>query len=481
MYNIFIPRTDQPERYDQQSAFFYSRQPGVTFLLGGNGAGTTECSLAKVVDFVLHQQAPPRKDTPFWIIAGSYEQVMESCWKEKLHGHQRLPESEVDWRRIKWYREKDAWPYRVPLKPWPGRPGKNWTLEFKSYEQGREQMQARSVGGFLFVEQFPWGLLEEVLRGCREYAFLGNKLAEFTPIDPLLSEPLETMLIEDKLPPGWAVYRANTECALEAGHVTKQWFDEFFGMVSPEMRAVRMTGAFGSYEGLVYQSFNPAVHLITDDECMRGMVPGVFHRRGLDWGSGPDNAFAAVWGYKSGAGEWTIYDEYASTDQTMTTVDHLCEISDRWPWPRNNPHYGLVYADPSDPGQLRIATKLSQYAPGYDDISISPANNSVLEGIEHVRWMLKNCEATGRPRLRINKERCPNLVRCLKTYRWERGSERGLNPRDARPVPLKKDDHLPDALRYLLFSESYSTGYTATSMARQPSAGRHGVQLVRRP
>lgn len=475
-YQIFVPREDDPLNGDEQTAFFSSKHPGVTFLLGGNGAGTTETALSKVASFVLHEQPAPRKDTPFWIIAGSYEQTMEACWKEKLHGHNRIPSSEVEWPRVKWYREKDGWPYRVPLKPWPGRPGKNWLLEFKSYEQGRQQMQARSIGGFLFVEQFPWGLLEEVLRGCREYAFLGNKLAEFTPIDPLLSEPLETMLVEDTLPPGWAVYYANTECAMKAGHVTKQWFDEFFGMISPEMRETRMKGAFGAYEGIVYQGFNPKVHLVDSAE----FPEGVHHRRTLDWGSGPENAFVCLWAYKTGAGQWVVYDEYYSTNQLYTVHDHLKEVCDRWPWPQNNPHYGTTYADPSDPGNIRIASRFGEFCPDYPDIDMSPAKNAVFEGIEHVRYMLKVAPGLNGPRIKIVKSACPNLVRQMKTYRWERSSDRGLNPRDARPVPLKKEDHAVDALRYLLYSEAAGAGYTIGNVKRRPDGGRHGVQLARR-
>lgn len=477
-YQLFQPRPDDPENWDQQTAFFNSKNAGVTFLLGGNGAGTTETALGKVARFVLHQQPPPRADTPFWIIAGSYEQVMKACWKEKLHGHGRIPDSEVDWRRIRWYREKDGLPYTVPLKPWPGRPGKSWTLCFKSYEQGRQQMQAESIGGFLFVEQFPWGLLEEVLRGCREYDFVGNKLAEFTPVDPLLSEPLEAMMEEDTLPPDWGVYHANTECALKAGHITQQWFNTFFGMVSEEMRPTRMRGAFGGYEGLIYQRFSPTIHIIDDDQAMDEMVAGVFHSRGMDWGAGPENPFGCVWGYRTGTGACTIYDEYYSNDQNFTTHDHLKSVCDQWPWPAQHPCYGETFADPSDPGNIRLASKFSRYCDGYDNFNITPARNAVHEGIEYVQYMLAKNPVIGRPLLRISK-RCKNLIRELKAYRWEKSSDRGINPRDAKPVPLKKNDHLCDALRYLLFSQADRLGHTAEAFSVVPDAKRHGVQLKR--
>lgn len=232
----FVPRPDQPERFDQQASFYYSKLPGVAFMIGGNGAGTSEICCAKVAKFVLEDQRPPRKDTPFWLAGPNYELTMETLWKEKLYGHGHILPDDVDWRRIGWYDSKAGLPARVPLKPWPGHPGRNWTLEFKSYDQGRDALQARAIGGFMFTEQFPWALLTEVLRGCREYDFPGSKMCEFTPVDPALSIELEEMLETDSLPEGWGVFRANTECAMEAGHVSEAWFREFFGMVSDEMR-----------------------------------------------------------------------------------------------------------------------------------------------------------------------------------------------------------------------------------------------------
>ncbi len=350
----FKPRPDQPDRYDQQSSFVNSKTTGVCFLIGGNGAGTSECAMHKIANLVLRDQPPPRKDTPFWIISGTYEQCMNACWKEKLYGHGHIPKCEIDWDRIDWYSSKEDMPYSVPLKPWPGRPGKNWTLKFKSYEQGRAQMQAESIGGFAFVEQFPYSLLTEVLRGCREYNFPGSKMCEFTPIDPALSAPIEE-LIEKGLPPGWEIWRANTECAKEAGHISEAWFEEFFGMIPDEMLLTRMIGEFASYEGTIYQGFNPSIHLVDDDVI--DFPNGVYYRRGLDWGSGPDNPLACVWGYRNGLGEWFIYDEYYSADQNKTVMDHLDDIAAKHEWPKGSPMYGTTWADPSSTDCIRIAQR----------------------------------------------------------------------------------------------------------------------------
>lgn len=474
-YFHFKPRPDQPERYDQQTGFCKTQTKGVSFLVGGNGAGTTECAMHKLARFVM-QTPPPRKDTPFWIIGDSYEQAMGACWKEKLEGHGHIPRSEVDYDRIAWYRPNDNWPFRVPLYSWPGRPGKNWTLEFKSYEQGRRALQAKSIGGFCFSEQFPWALLTEVLRGCREYNFPGSKFCEFTPVDPALSWELEEMQREQKLPPGWEIYRANTECALEYGHIEQSWYEEFFGMMSDEMVDTRKIGAWASFAGQIYQTFNPAIHTVT-----HVVAPdGAQHRRAIDWGFGPENAFVCLWAYRDGMGRWVVYDEYWSTSQSLDVLDHLERIRNRWPWPddmgnlspaeysRLSQFYGTTWADPSSLDNIRLANKFN--------FPIQAAANAVYEGIDCVRRHLKIYEALKGPRLIIDRKRCPNLFREMATYRWEQGTDKGLNPRDAKPVPLKRDDHACDCLRYLLFSEEQFHGALFSSADRGFDPAGYGIQ-----
>jgi hypothetical protein len=473
-----IPRTDQPQRYDQQAAFLKSNHPGVTFLLGGNGAGTTTAALCKVVEF-LNKTEPPRRDTPFWIIAESYEQAMNVCWKEKLHGRQLLYSERVDWNRIHWHKPSNDWPYSVPLKSSKRAPGRNWQLVFKSCEQGRARMQGESIGGFLFVEQFPWGLLEEVLRGCRDYDFCGNKLAEFTPVDPSMSFELQLMEQEGRLPPGWAIYRANTECALEAGHITQQWFDQFFGMIPKSMRDVRTKGLWGGFEGAIYPEFDPAIHCLPPSWKI---PPNCQHRRMIDWGFGAANSFCCLFACRNGIGQWFIYDEYYSNSNANSAVEHLKAVSDMHRWPQNSPYYGATWSDPSDVNCFRIAAALPHYAPGYQAIFCQPAKHSVEAGIQHIKWLLDPALAMPngppQPRLFIVREKCPNLIRQLRSYRRIRNDNSGLNPKDAPDAPLKADDHAVDALRYGLYSEASTTTTVAapTLIPRQWQPNRFGIQ-----
>lgn len=455
---------------------------------------TTTTLLAKVARFI-YETPPPRPDTPFWVIAKSYDQVTKTCWKEKLYGQGHILDKDVDWPRVGWYKSKQRLPYSVPLKP--DAKGNNWMLEFRSYEQGIGAMMAQAIGGFAFVEQFPWGVFEEVLRGCREYNFPGSKLVEYTPVDPDLSVDIEEMMENGYepdtgkqpglryLPKNWKIFHANTMCAMEAGHVDEKWFEEFFGMVPEDMRDVRMLGLFASFEGVIYKDFNTATHCMGDEIWSR--LKNCTHFRGIDWGAGPENDFVCTWGARNGLGQWFIYDEYVSNDQSKTTVDHLSQVYEQWEWPDTS-HYGASFCDPSSPDNIRIANKLSVYNPAVENLHMMRGKNAVIEGIEHVQYLLKPQipvpmvdekgmpiidPETGKvkirmePKLFIHRQNCPKLVQQMKTYRWMRGADpkakSGRNPKDAAKAPLKHNDHCVDSSRYMLFSADSMMNATISS------------------
>lgn len=483
--NSFVPRPDRPELFDEQEGFINGRDR-CAFLIGGNASGTTTAACAKLAKFVLEQQPPPRRNTPFWIVSNTYDQTCGAIWDEKLDGMKFIPECEVDQRKIRWYKSTQNWPFSVPLKPWPGRPGKNWVLEFKSFEQGRSAMQARSIGGFFFSEQFPLKIFIETLRGCREYMFPGGQFAEFTPIDPELCVWVET--VQENIPDGWRFYRCNTE--QNRSNLADGWYEDFIAVIPEEMRATRITGALATFEGVIYPSFQPAIHVF--DGPLEPPL-GVQHYRGVDWGASAEHPFACVWGYRDGIGDWTIYDEYWSPSQTLITEDHAMEILERsadwgWPWPEDIPvppdkegqwksfqsiWHNETYADPSRPGEI---AEFNQRG-----IVTARANNEVYAGIDTIRTLLKVHPRRNQPRVRIHA-RCKHLIEELRKYRWMRGRrpEEGtfLNPKVAAPTPLKRDDDMADAFRYLVHTVEHRAGIKPGSSTSKPTETRKSVQLA---
>lgn len=488
----FKPRPDRPEAFDQQHSFCFNRDQ-VAFLVGGNAAGTTEAAAFKTAQFLLCQQPPPRKDTPFWIVSGhDLDEGCDTCWTEKLEGHGHIPACEVDWDGINWRSQRANRPESVPLKPWPLErarevwqtsehtkdrplppPDANWLIVFKSVEQGRKAMQARSIGGFWFCEQFPLEIFLEVLRGCREYWFPGGQFAEFTPIEPELclwvEKAMETADTDAHFK-GWKFYRANTE--LNKPNLAEGWFESFFGTVPDEMIDTRLTGALATFEGVIYQTFNRQVHLL-DDAKFPTSLDGMWHFRGTDWGASEEHPHATIWGARDGMGDWWIYDEYWNNRQDQVTGDHVREIKARWPWPEGDPLFGSNFADPSRPGEIN--------AFNLGGIPTQAAANNVYEGIDHLRSLFK--VSGGKPKIFIHKQRCKHLADELPKYRWLKGRKPGgtiLNPQVAKPTPLKRDDDACDALRYLVLTADLMRGATpGSSDGRRNTGQRIGVQLDR--
>ena len=461
-YLNFVPRPDDPANFDQQASFCYSKD-AVSFLIGGNAAGTTEAAAYKTALFVLNEQEPPRPDTPFWILSNTYGQVCATCWQEKLLGHGHIPESEIDFNRISWISRSKGWSESVPLKPWRKGSPNNWCLEFKSYGQGRQALQARSIGGFWFSEQFPADVFLEVLRGCREYMFPGGQFCEFTPIDPELCIWVEHLM--EKPPKGWKFYRANTQANKK--NLADGWFDQFFASVSDEMLQTRMTGALATFEGVIFPSFSQAIHVVDRAE----FPPNVYHYRAIDWGASAEHPFVCLWGYVDGQGNWTIYDEYWNIDQGRLLSDHIEEIYQRskeWGWPDDpyrSPFYGALFADPSRPDNIAAFNERGFW--------IEPANNDVFKGIEAVRVALKVKKPENKPGLHILSS-CKHLIDEMRKYRWRRSrssSSSGslLNPQVAAPAPLKRDDDTVDALRYMIYSYNCRQGISEPTEASYKS------------
>jgi hypothetical protein len=71
----------------------------------------------------------------------------------------------------------------------------------------------------------------------------------------------------------------------------------------------------------------------------------------------------------------------------------------------------------------------------------------------------------------------------MRKYRWMRSRKPSeanlLNPKVAKPQPLKRDDDLADALRYMIYTVERQRGMVPSSYKHQEYSDRHGVQLDR--
>lgn len=245
---VFQPRPDNLALGDQQQSFYDSQDPGVSFLVKGCGSGGTTLALEKMLKF-LRETPAPRKNCPFWVIAGSPLQAMRTAWTEKLIQQNRICNQEINWPEIKWHTETQSFPFLVPLMPKDTDcDNHNWVICFKSLQHKSPfVLGGQSIGGFAFIEEPPsQAVLMETLRATREYTFVGNKFCEFTPFqDP--EKPYEKCFLQvmeetNTIPAGWKIYHASTEAARQAGNISPQWFDAFFSLTEPSELETKLHG-----------------------------------------------------------------------------------------------------------------------------------------------------------------------------------------------------------------------------------------------
>jgi phage terminase large subunit-like protein len=410
-YTEFRPRPDRPELFDQQSSFVLNKDP-VSFFLKGNAAGGTTAAAHKTAKFLL-SQPPPRHNTPFWVISDTYEQVCGTCWGEKLVGEGHLPPGDVDWDGIRWIDARAGHPRSVPLLPWPDRPGKNWVIEFKSYEQGRRSLQARSIGGFWFSEQFPLELFLEVLRACRNYMYPGGQFCEFTPIDPLLCMWVEKL--QENPPRGWKFYRGNTEC--NRSNLAGDWYEQFFGVVPDEMRATRQTGALASFSGQIYPSWEEAVHVVEDSAIL--FPPGVSHHRAGDWGASEEHPMACFDDQTEVLTNegWKLFADLNRTEKVATvSLDRHClEFQSPTAWIVQQYDGDLIVSEPKREGV---------------NFAVTPNHQMVIESKRTKRWSLRSAESL--------EELTGNNYAVPLTYRVEEVKRRKRYLRIPRPKGSKR-------------------------------------------
>lgn len=422
-----------PASVSQQ--LFLKSTKRVRALCGGNASGKTSAGAYAVADMLIRQQ-PPRDKCPFWVISKSYEMVGGISWGEKLS--QYIHPRNIYW--ITWTNKARGWPAAIGLH-------NGWVIEFKSWEQGRQAFQARSIGGAWLDEQFPEDVFHEVFVRTRDFS--GPIFFTLTPIDP-------DAFLEERyhdVPDDWEWFELHTEDnrKTRGGYLDDAWVDAFIADTPPDFRDVRLLGKFSGFAGAVYKMFRREVHVC--DPYPDNVPPdGGRIVRGIDFGF--NNPFVCLWARLDGDGCWTVFDEHYQPRELIG--NHAKAINGR---PTYRQGIGASWADPEDAQSRAELAKL--------DIPTGAAKKDVMSGIEEVQKALM-VQSNGKPRLRITAN-CRNLIREMATYRWE---SNGSTRRDAKDEPEKKNDHCVDSLRYILFSEKQNQWITPSRIVGSDSLSR---------
>ena len=453
-----------------QAVRFHKSTAAYRWIVGGNRSSKSH-ALAQEVYWLATGTHPYREQqlrqpcvgwyaAPTWDLVGQILMVK----LERLLSHLR-PGRDY---QILWHNKSKRIPDTLAIKVVDSRNGAEaWSkIVFKAYEQGGPSFYGTERDFIACDEQFPHDIYYEMItRIGAEVDMLF--MAAFTPLIP--QAWLQERLSGAETPSGWAVFNfpLDDNRISRGGFIKDEAIDALIDEWPEEMQETRRAGRWGSFVGLVYKCWNPDVHVVQPDRertekfldwrpaVKRCMVPPQWPTTcGVDFGA--VNPFVHLWACQIPHMEnaWYIYDEYfwhGATQGTRLIREHAAEILARDVLWGSTVRQRFADHDVQDRTELAAA-----------GVATLPARKDVRSGLETVQKWLKVHAHTGRPRLFI-AARCKNVIREFAMYRWPDST----GPRDPKDVPIAKDDHTLDAIRYLLHSTEHAlpASYVSTGGA----------------
>lgn len=317
-------------------------------------------------------------------------------------------------------------------------------LTFKSGDSGRRKYQGAKLHGIWFDEEHPADVVEE---GRARLLDTGGYFT--ATLTPVMRARWVLALEREK---GTHVSTASLFDAAEAGLVDRTAAQQYADGLPERQRAVRVEGRYVALEGAVYPDFNRGTHvaspqgdaLVCDGKVIAPWpLPKTWPRRAaIDFGYA--NPCAVVVGATDPRNGRLLVERcyYASWIRASVWAEHLRRVLPPLVLPPVADHQANERAELAGKG---VVTR--------------PANkDDVVRGLEAVERRLVRTLPDGAPALVLvaDRKNDPHLGRCdADKLAWELESyhyppQGDADRTDVRDLPVKKDDHACDALRYLV-------------------------------
>lgn len=431
------------KRYERNKLIFYNKGKKVhkkqvlfhkckkrnRWVFGGNRSGKTECGAVEAV-YLATGLHPYKKNklTEGWVVSLS-RQVQRDVAQKKIL--QYLPENYIEKIVMVSGGSDSAENGIIDFILVRSECGGTSRIGFKSCDQGREKFQGTSLDYVWFDEEPPFDIYNEckmrVLDRC------GEIFGTMTPLKGLTWVYQTIYLNQNQDPQIWCE--------------TMEWADNPFlskkeiasmskGLPADELES-RRYGRFMQNGGMVYSEFDESVNVVEPFD-----IP-------LDWQDnisidpGLHNPLSAHFYAVDYDGNIYVVAEHYESQQT---VEHhancIKQIAKRLNWKTDSRGYYRALID-SAAKQRTLASEKNVVELFYENgILVNPnVNKDLFSGISVVKSYIKNAE--GKSRLFIFKN-CVNLIREIKNYWW--GDD---------DVPIKKDDHSLDEMRYYLMTKPH--------------------------
>lgn len=308
------------------------------------------------------------------------------------------------------------------------------TIQFMSYDQDLDKFAGTSLHGVWFDEEPPRKIFNENL--MRILDTKGKVLMTFTPVSGitwLYEFIMSDRRDEDGTPLIGIVYASTYDNPF----IDKKEIERIKELCNDEDElAARIEGRFFTRSGLIFKEFDRSRHVIEPFDVPHdwNIYIGIDHHL--------RNPQAVVFVAVDPEDRLYVFDEFYE----VALIDEVCnaiksKIGDR------KITLAIIDTNAATPDVITGRSAKNEY--WKNGIYVVPAKkgkNSVLEGLSFMRRAFAN------DRLFIFRN-CANLIRQLEMYRWADWSYRQKDRKDPREMPIKKESHLIDALRYVVHTD----------------------------
>lgn len=241
------------------------------------------------------------------------------------------------------------------------------------------------------------GALDALTSRARKDGYQGGWITTHSPTKELidLAEPL----YDDDgnfIRPGSPVYRWGTRQAFDAGVISEGYYKDMIARHRGARADARLEGLFARPEGLVYQEFNPARHIVPSPDPPKPDRPDDYEpwtqymSYGVDWGYTHATCITA-WAWHGNVAHGV--DEWYETLRTIRDyIQAARDLVDKW-------GDGVFWCGPDKPGnidQFRDA--------GLDARPVPPERRKVKDGTDHCNDRFAGDELLISPRMKHTLE-----------------------------------------------------------------------------
>lgn len=411
---------------------FHKSKSRNRWVFGGNRSGKTECGAVEAVWLArgIHPFKANKKNVSGWVVSLSH-QVQRDVAQNKILYYLN-PDWIVETVMIEG-RKSSATNGIIDYILIKNVFGGQSKIAFKSCDQGREKFQGTSLDFVWFDEEPP----EDIYKECRMRIMdrQGELFGTMTPLKGLSWVYNEIYLNENNNSEVWYTFMEWADNPfLNKGEISL-----LSSTLSEDELQSRRYGKFISKGGQVYSEFDETVNVINPFD-----VPVEWYDK-ISIDPGLKNPLSAHWYAMDFDGNVYVIAEYYQAEKSVEyhsfAIKQICE---RLKWHKGfNGNIDVMIDSAAGQRTLNGAKSVAELFFDYGINCDTKVNKDLFTGINRVKSYLKNSK--GETKLYIFKN-CVNLIREIKGYFW------GNND-----IPIKKDDHSLDELRYYIMSKPISS------------------------